>query len=182
MTNKPQISARAQEQALLQKLLQVPMFARLGGQQLQVLLKVAKPKMIKPEEALWEASEPCKGLYILLKGRIALRAEGKEAQLAQPIAAVGEVTALTGQAYAERAVATEASLLLEIQQRLFEALLMRNTNLCQVICRNIIGAISQQLQEFNDGIAGLRKQRQELEQRLKDAEAEVNALRMIRMR
>ncbi len=182
MTNKPQISSRAQEQALLQKLLQVPVFARLAGQQLQVFLKVAKPKMIKSEEVLWEAGGPCRGLYILLKGRLALRAAGREAQVVQPIAAVGEVAALTGQAHTERATAVEASLLLEIQQPLFEGLLMRNTSLCQVVCRNIIGALSQQLEGIDGGIDQLQKQRQTLEQKIKDAESELNALRMISMR
>lgn len=182
MTNKSQVSSRAQEQALLQKLLHVPMFSRLSGQQMQVLVKAAKPKMAKPEEVLWNAGDPCKGIYILLKGRLALREEGKETQVVQPIAAIGEVTSLTGTAHANGAVATEVSLLLEIPHRLFELLLMRNTSICQVVCRNIIGGISAQLQAANDRIGGMQGRKQALAQRLKDAESELNALRIIKLR
>lgn len=181
MTNRAP-SAKAQEQALLQKLLQIPVFTRLSGQYLQLLLKVAKPKAIKEGEAVWSPGEACKGLYILLKGQVKIVAEGKYDHPVQPIAALGEVNALTRLPYADQVMAVENSVLLEVAQGLFEQMLLSNTNICQLLCRNIINSISDKLQAANERIAQAQGDRQGLVQRIKDAEAEVNALRIIKLR
>lgn len=56
MTNRAP-SGTAQEQALQQKLLQVPVFARLSGQYLQLLLKAAKPKAVSAGASVWSPGE-----------------------------------------------------------------------------------------------------------------------------
>jgi CRP-like cAMP-binding protein len=181
MTNRAP-SAKAQEQALLQKLLQVPVFTRLPAPYLQLLLKSAKPKALKEGEAVWSQGEASKGLYVLLKGQLKIVAEGKYDHPVHPIAAVGEVNALTRLPYADQVLAVESSVLLEVAQPLFEQLLLANTNVCQLLCRNIINLISDKLQAANERISQAEGDRLGLAQRIKDAEAEVNALRIIKLR
>lgn len=181
MTNRAP-SAKAQEQALLQKLLQVPVFTRLSGQYLQQLLKAAKPKALSAGASVWDPGEACKGLYILLKGQVKVVAEGKYDHPVQPIASLGEINALTRLPYTDQVVAMENSVLLEIAQGLFEQMLLANTNLCQLLCRNIINVISDKLQVADERIAQAQGDRQGLAQRIKDAEADVNALRIIKLR
>lgn len=181
MTNRAP-SAKAQEQALLQKLLQVPVFTRLSGQYLQQLLKVAKPRAVSAGASVWSPGEACKGLYVLLKGQVKIVAEGKYDYLVQPIASLGEINALTCLPYTDQVLAVENSVLLEVAQGLFEQMLLANTNLCQLLCRNIINVISDKLQTTDDRIAQAQGDRQGLVQRIQDAETEVNALRIIKLR
>ncbi|MCC7261208.1 MAG: cyclic nucleotide-binding domain-containing protein [Candidatus Latescibacteria bacterium] len=181
MTNKAP-SAKAQEQVLLQKLLHVPVFNRLPTPYLQLLLRAAKPRALAEGAAVWNPGEPSKGLYILLKGQLKIVAEGKYDHPVQPIAALGEVNALTRLPYGDQAVAVESSVLLEVGQEGFEQLLLANTNVCQLLCRNILNVISEKLQAANDRISQAEGDRQGLAQRIKDAEADVNALRIIKLR
>ncbi len=181
MTNKAP-SAKAQEQALLQKLLHVPVFSRLPTPYLQLLLRSAKPKAIAEGASVWVPGEASKGLFILLKGQLKIVAEGKYDHPIRPIAALGEVNALTRIPYADQALAVESSVLLEVAQGTFEQLLLANINLCQLLCRNIINLISDKLQAANERIFQAEGDRQGLVQRIKDAESEVNALRMIKLR
>lgn len=181
MTNRAP-SGKAQEQALQQKLLQVPVFARLSGQYLQLLLKAAKPKAVSAGASVWSPGEACKGFYILLKGQVKIVAEGKYDHPVQPIASLGEINALTQLPYTDQVVAVENSVLLEVASGLFEQMLLANTNVCQLLCRNIINVISDQLQVANERITQAQGDRQGLVQRITDAEAEVNALRIIKLR
>ena len=168
MTNKAP-SAKAQEQALLQKLLQVPVFTRLPAPYLQLFLKSAKPKALKEGEVVWRQAEASKGLYILLKGQLRIVAEGKYDHPVQPIAALGEVNALTRLPYTDQVSAVESSVLLEVAQALFEQLMLTNINVCQLLCRNIINIISDKLQAANERISQAEGDRQGLAQRIKDA-------------
>ncbi|MSR83736.1 MAG: hypothetical protein EXS58_12575 [Candidatus Latescibacteria bacterium] len=87
--------------------------------------------------------------------------------------------------YTDQVVAVENSVLLEVAQGLFAQMLLANTNVCQLLCRNIINVISDQLQVANERIAQAQGDRQGLVglvQRITDAEAEVNALRIIKLR
>lgn len=181
MTNKAP-SAKAQEQVLLQKMLHVPVFTRLPMPHLQFFLRAAKPRALKEGDAVWSPGEACKGLYLLLKGQLKITAEGKYDHLVQPIAAFGEVNALTRLPYGDQVVAVESSVLLEVGQGQFEQLLLANTNVCQLLCRNIINIISDKLQAANERISQAEGDRLGLAQRIKDAEAEVNALRIIKLR
>lgn len=181
MTNRAP-SARAQEQALLQKLLHVPVFNRLPTQYLQLLLRAAKPKAVAEGGVVWNPEEAGKGMYILLKGKLKVVAAGKFDQPVEPIAALGEVNALTGEPYGDQVVATETSVLLEVGQAVFEQLLLANTNVCQLLCRNILNVVSDKLQAADERIAQAEGDKLGLVQRIKDAEADVNALRMIKLR
>jgi len=181
MTNKAP-SAKAQEQALLQKLLHVPVFTRLPTPYLQLLLRAAKPKAVAEGAAVWEPGEASKGLYILLKGQLKIIAEGKYDHPVQPIAALGEINALTRLPYTDQVMAVESSVLLEVAQGVWEQLLLANTNACQLLCRNIINLVSDKLETANERISQAEGDRQGLAQRIKDAEAEVNAMRIIKLR
>ena len=181
MTNKAP-SAKAQEQALLQKLLHVPVFSRLPTPYLQLLLKAAKPRAVGEGASVWTPGEASKGLFMLLKGQLRIVAEGKYDHPVQPIAALGEVNALTGMPYTDQVVAVESSVLLEVAQGVLEQLLLANINLCQLLCRNILNLISDKLQVAHERISQAEGDRQGLAQRIKDAEAEVNALRIIKLR
>lgn len=84
-------SAKAQEQALLQKLLHGPVFARLPTPDLQLMLRAAKPKAVAERAAAWKRGEASKGLCILLKGQLKIIAEDTYDHPIQPIAAASLV-------------------------------------------------------------------------------------------
>ena len=180
MENRSKLAARNQEQVLSQRLAQLPLFQRLGSKQVQVILRCGRSRMLEKGEPLWRAGEPCAALYLLMKGELVLREEGKERDRIHPIAVLGEVGIFSELPNDEELAAVQSSLLLEFPQQSLLAVLRENSDICQRLCRNVVALLSARLQEANERVAQVSRRRTELEQQVKEAEIEVHDLSMIR--
>ena len=180
MENKTTLATKNQEQLLLQRLAQVPMFQRLTGKHLQVLLKLTRTLAIDSGEALWKEGDSCRALYILLKGQLAVLEDGKEIGQLKPISSIGEISLLSELPHDDEVVGHEKCLLLELPRDVFNAVLKRHSDICQRICRNIVTLLSLRLQKVNDQVSEIAQRRAKLEETVREAEVELNDLNMIR--
>ncbi len=180
MGNKTALATKNREQLLLQRLAQVPVFQRLPGKHLQILLKFTRATAIDPDEALWLEGDPCRAMYILLKGQLAVLEEGKEIGQLKPVSSVGEISLLADLPHDDEVVGRDKCFLLELPRDVFNGVLKRHSDICQRICRNIVTLLSLRLQKGNDQVSEIAQRRTELEEIISKAEIELNDLNMIR--
>jgi CRP-like cAMP-binding protein len=175
MAAKSQLTLKAQEQALLGHLLQVPLFHRLSGRQVQFFVKTAERRELSAGTVLCWGGEECRSFYILVRGNLRLG----EKCIAAPNT-IGAATLLSGAVIEADIIAAEPSLVLEVARRYFTLVMTRNPAMCQRICRNLIGIMAGQLQEANDNTGEIQERRDRIEADVHDAEMELNDLRMLR--
>jgi len=178
--NRPKLAAKNQEQLLLQRLLQLPLFARLGGKQLQVLLKLSRTLALESEESLWLEGDDPQGFYVLLKGQLAVCERGKEIGQIAPVSSLGEVEMLSAMRHDDEVNGVGQCLLLEFPREILENLLVQSSDICQRLCRNVVALLSLRLQNANEQVSGIAQQKRKLEERIREAEIELNDLNMIR--
>ena len=174
------LAAKNQEQALIGKLLQIPFFSKLTGRHINLLLKLAQPMNVDADESLWMEGDPCRGFFLLMQGSLVVVEGGVETHIVDPVVPVGELVLLTGVDYADEVVAIDPSLLLHIPKETFETVLLKSTDLCQRICRNVVSELSEELQRANEHIGEAARRKAQIEGQLKDSDSEVNTLRMLR--
>lgn len=183
MGNTPKLAVKNQEQQLIQRLLQLPIFARMAAPQVQVLLKIARSLALEPGESLWLKGDSPRSLYLLLRGEIAVIEGDREVGHVQPVASLGEGPLLAGFAYDDEVVACAPCLFLELPGEVIEVLFKRNSDICQRICRNVVNVLAQRLQKANDQMSEIARRRTKLEEKIREAEIRFNDLSIIqRMR
>ena len=175
MEHKSPLAAKAETQALVARLLQVPVFHRLNGRQIQFFVKTAEARRLAHGEVLCRAGEKCGSFYILTEG--ALQWDGLSVEAP---ATVCEVELLTGAPLENDVVSSGPSEILEVPRRYFALVMTRNPAMCQRICRNLIGQLAHRLQGANDDALELEHRRAALETALEEAQMELNDLRMLR--
>lgn len=178
MDNK--FAAKSQEQLLIQRLLQVPLFQRLTSKQIQILLKSCQRQTIEVDESLWIEGDPSQEIYLLIKGQLAVCEKGKEIDRLQPIASVGEIPFFAGLSHDDEIVALEPCLLLKFSYQAMQEMLCVNPDICQRLCRNVIGLLSLRLQKANERLGEIAHQQADLEKQIEEAEIELNDLNLIR--
>ncbi|MFH1571607.1 MAG: cyclic nucleotide-binding domain-containing protein [Gemmatimonadota bacterium] len=180
MDQNPSIAARSQEQALLARLQQVPLFARLSSRHLQLLRKVARPRPLGAGEVLSAAGSANGELFVLLKGRLRCLRDEVELGEVTPIATVGEVALLSGQPQEEQIISAEEGLALAVPGEMVRLLLSRDLDLYQRLARNAIASLSALLVAGNEAQSRLAAQRQALQVRLDEAQHELNDAHLLR--
>jgi len=173
------LEARNREQALLGRLGQVPLFARLSSRHLQLLCKVAKPRSLAAGEILCRADEADEGLYILLKGRLEVRRGGTVVGEVKPIGTAGEIGALTGAPQEIEIASAAEGLALHIAGDVMALMLSRDGSLYTRLARNVISWLSAELVRGNRDQAAVAGRRQELQQVIDEARHELNDARML---
>ena len=168
---------RSQEQALIGRLQQAPVFQCLAGRYLQVLRRIARPRTLAPGATVIEAGEAGPGLFILLKGTWAVGDSSDH--VLEPISTAGEIAELTEAPQALRIGAVEDSIALHIPHDVLSALFSRDADLHQRLCRNAIMDLSQRLVASNSRLDRLGEERATLETDLAAIEMELNDARML---
>ena len=174
------ISAKNQEQQLIQRLLQVPLFHKMSGRHVQLLLKLCQSKQVAADDSLWLEGDAPQGLYILLRGEVEIFVSGELVDSIKPIQTLGEVALLGGQPHYEEAVCATQCILMVIPAPVLLHVLQRNSEICQRICRNAVGKLSQQLQKSNDDVGALAESCRAVEEKIAEAERHANDMNMIR--
>ena len=180
MAGRTTFASKNQEQLLIQRLMRVPVLHRLTGKHLQVLLRCARTVSIEPGEALWLEGDPCRAMYILLKGQMSVVEAGTEVGQVRPVSSVGEISLLSDMPHDDEISGVEKCLLLEFPRDRFEAVLRAHSDICQRICRNIVHLLSLRLKKANERTSEIARLRSEIEDAIKDAEIELHDLNLIR--
>ena len=87
---------------------------------------------------------------------------------------------LGGQPHFEQAICATHCILLEIPAPVFLHVLQRNSEICQRICRNAVGLLSQRLQKSNDEVGVLGESCRAIEEKIVEAERHANDMNMVR--
>lgn len=183
MENTPKLAAKNQEQQLIQRLLQLPIFTNMAASQMQGLLKISRSLALESGESLWLKGDSPTSLYLLLKGDLIVVEGGREVEHVKPAVSLGEGPLLAGLAHDDEVVACSPCLLLELPGEVIEALFKRSSDICQRICRNVVNGLAQRLQKSNDRMSETARRRVELEEDIREAEIRFNDLNIIqRMR
>ena len=169
---------RSQEQALIGRLQQAPVFHRLAGRYLQVMRKIARPQPLAAGAVVIEASVADAGLWILIQGRWRV-GPPEDGDMLEPIATAGEVALLTGRPAGRSVVSEGDSVALQIPQPILEQLFARDAELHQRLCRNVIGDLSQRLIAANADLEQLGAACADVESDLEAIRRELNDARML---
>ena len=173
------VTAKAQEQAILSRLQQVPVFARLPSKYIQVMRKVAKPMQLTADEVLCSEGDAPAGLFILIKGALELRRGEEEIARLEPVSSAGEVSVLTGDPHAEDVVCVEEGVALHIPFEFLSAALKKEVDLFQRMSRNAINALAEQLTVANDAQSEIASEHADVMRAIGEVEVELNDARMI---
>ncbi|HIG54420.1 MAG TPA: cyclic nucleotide-binding domain-containing protein [Candidatus Latescibacteria bacterium] len=174
------VSAKNQEQQLIQRLMQLPLFQKMSGRHLQLLVKLGESKQVAAGDSLWLEGDAPKAFYILLNGEVEILVSGELVGQIKSLKTLGEVALLGGQPHFEEAVCATHCILLAIPAPVFLHVLQLNSEICQRICRNMVGLLSQQLQKSNDEVGALGESCRAIEEKIAEAERHANDMKMVR--
>ena len=173
------VAAKAQEQAVLSRLQQVPLFARLPSKYIQFIRKAAAPTPIAEGQVLCSEGDEPSGLYILFKGTLSLRKGDEEVARVEPVSCAGVVSALTGDSQPEDVVAEEEGIVMHVSQQILKAALAKDLELFQRLSRNAINTLADQLTTANVEQSEIALERDRLRREIDAAEIDLNDARMI---
>ena len=174
------LSAKNQEQLLIQRLMQVPLFEKMSSRHLHLMLQLGQSKQVAADESLWLEGDSSRGLYILLVGQVEILVSGERIEQIEPVRSLGEIALLGGQPHYEEAVCVAQCTLLEIPAPVFMHVLQRNSEICQRICRNAVGIVSGQLQQSNNDVGALGESCRQIEEKIVESERHANDMNMVR--
>jgi signal-transduction protein with cAMP-binding, CBS, and nucleotidyltransferase domain len=171
---------RSREQALIRRLQQAPLLRRLTGRYLQMLRKIARPRVFSSQQVVIEAGAQVPGLFILLKGQWEVGDCRESADLLEPIVTAGEWAELMDTPQTAQVRSIDDSVALHIPHEILEALFARDTDFHQRLCRNAIMDLSAQLISANKKLDCLSEERVKVEVEMSAAEMELNDARMLK--
>lgn len=171
--------SRAQDKALMGRLQQVPLFHRLSGRYLQLLRKVGRPTPLTSGQVLIAEEDTYPGIYLLLKGVLAVGRDSPDVRVLEPISSVGEVAELSGTPQSAEVSAGADGVCLHLPHELLQAIFQRDPELHQRLCKNLVAHLADRLQATNQGHAEIVASRDELLRDLAEAEGELNNARML---
>ena len=174
------LSAKNQEQQMIQRLLQVPLFNRMSGRHIQLLVKVAQSVKVNAGDLLWLDGDDPESLFVLLSGEVEIFAAGEKVDHIKPVQTLGEVPLLSGERHDDEAVCATPCVLLDLSAQVIAQVLQRNSEICQRICRNAVGMLALKLQQSNDAVGALGEECRALEEKIEQIEHQANDLNMIR--
>jgi len=113
---------------LVSQLKQVEHFKHLSPLDLMTIVSSGQVKTCEPGTTLFFESDPCAGMYVLLKGKVDLRKTGPEGQVTilntiRPVIMFNEVPVLDGGVNPVSAVAVEKSLVWHVKCDRFQAII-----------------------------------------------------------
>lgn len=135
-------------QALLKVIEKIPMFSRVGAGSAAAVLQSCEFRALESHESLCMAGEPSDEMAVLLSGRLGVFSDG-DVQIAtiDPVAPVGEMGLITGQARSATVRALEKSSLLVLRKPAFERLMRGNVQICRQVYGNVIDILATREQE-----------------------------------
>ncbi len=152
----------------LDTLKRVPLFSQLSYQQLVRIMNVARIQPFEPGDVLCQEGEQGHELYILVRGQIALSANGVEFTSLGPGAHFGEMALLDAEPRNATATATAEGKLIAITRADFHEILRKEAPLGVKLLWSFLNVLGKRLRHTTSALQEAREQEEIME--LDDAE------------
>lgn len=131
----------------------LPIFAGLDIDELDLVAGLFRKNLVKPDEVIFERDTAGSEAYVILRGSVRITlASGKPIGNFFAGHIFGELAFLDGGARGARAVATSPSILLIIQRSEFETLAETKPNIGRVVYKNIARELTERLRRMNNAM------------------------------
>jgi CRP-like cAMP-binding protein len=139
------------------------MFQRLLPRQSLEILKICRPRSFSDREVVFEYGHKSAEMHILLSGTLAVNAsDGTRIAELSPITSVGEMGVITGEPRTATVVAFKRASVFELSKIKLEVLLKKYPDIGFVIYRNIIGLLSERLDNTNKDLISCQQELAEI--------------------
>lgn len=136
----------------------IPMFEGLKPVQALEILKVCKPRGFSHHEILCKHGTRSTEMFVLLTGELLVTAiDGTPLTKLTPITIVGEMGLITGAPRSANVIAEKQASVFEISKIKFDVLMKKSPDIGFRIFRNIIGILSERLENNNKQLASSQK-------------------------
>ena len=161
--------------ALLKVIEKIPMFKNLGPDNARKVLMGCEFRNAGPWEVLCQHKGASNELFILLSGRLGIFS-GDNVQLAsvQPVAPVGEMGLITGEARSATVKVVERAKLLVLKKAAFDALMRSHGPICLQVYCNVVQIMGERLRQSRALQRGGRADLEAKEGQLRQVEAEIS--------
>lgn len=133
--------------ALIKVITRIPMFSGVSGQEASQVLQACEFRQADAGETLCKVREPSDDLSILLSGKLGVYTENNiELATIVPVAPVGEMGLLTGQARSATVRVRDRASLLVLRKASFERLIRQHARIAGRVYRNVIHILDQRIQ------------------------------------
>lgn len=164
--------------ALARIIEKIPLFHNMGTENVRAVLQLCERRTFQPWDTLCKAREQSNELAILLSGQLGVfSAENRQIATVQPVATVGEVGLVTGQARPTTVRAIQQSQLLVMPKPSFDRLLRANAGICLTIHRNVACTMMERFRETEVQGRALAAELSACDEQLHNLHEEIEALR-----
>jgi CRP-like cAMP-binding protein len=165
-------------QALLKVIEKIPMFSRVGAASASAVLQACEFRALDSGQRLCKVGEPSDEMAVLLSGSLGVYTEG-DVQIATiaPVAPVGEMGLITGQARSATVCALEKCSLLILRKPAFERLMRGNVHICRQVFGNVVDILATRERDMRLREIEAGGQIDAMERQLAQMRAETDSLR-----
>lgn len=174
------LTTRSQEKQIVQRLLQLQLFEKMGGKQVSVMLTIARRIKLDAAEFLWRHGDRPAAIYVLLNGTVALLERDAIVSTCQAVDTLGEVPLLGDTLHETDARTQTDCVLLELGRDALDKVFASSSDLAQRFCRNTVSNLSRRLQHANQRAGEIARERAGLEKQMRDLEIHLNDMNTIR--
>jgi len=139
------------QKAVIQILQKLPLFSGLVDSEYRLLITVCHLIELPRQKVLFHADESGHELFMLLNGRIEIKAKNSgHLGIIHPGEVVGEMAVVRNAPRSATATAIEDSLLFRINQADLDLILGKSPRVCYIIMKNIARELAERLATSND--------------------------------
>jgi len=144
-------SASRLEVAFAKMLRDLPIFAGLDVEELDMLAGLFRKQLLQPGQVLFDRADPGAEAYVILRGSIDVRLSehGKPLGTFEAGQILGELAFLDGDARGATARATRPTIVLVLKRDEFEELTETRPNIGRVVYKNIARELTARLRRMN---------------------------------
>ena len=162
-------------QALLKVIEKIPMFKNLGTDNARKVLMGCEFRNAGPWEVLCQHKGASNELFILLSGQLGIySADNVQLASVQPVAPVGEMGLITGEARSATVKVLERAKLLVLKKAAFDALMRSHGPICLQVYCNVVQIMGERLRQSRDLRRGGQEEVLAQKGQLRQIEAEIN--------
>jgi putative ABC transport system ATP-binding protein len=164
--------------ALLKVIEKIPMFKNLGAENARRVLMGCEFRQAVPWQVLCRHKDASDELYILLSGQLAIyNGDNVELAVVKPVAPVGEMGLITGEARSATVKVIERAKLLVLRKAAFDSLMRSHGPICLQVYCNVVQIMGQRLQASQKLHVECSRELADKESHLRYIEDEIGRLR-----
>lgn len=139
--------------AMVKLLRDLPIFAGLDVEELELVAALFRKSLVKPDEIIFERDTAGSEAYVILRGSVRITlASGKPLGNFSAGHIFGELAFLDGGPRGAKAIATSPTILLIVQRSEFETLAETKPNIGRIVYKNIARELTERLRRMNHAL------------------------------